>query len=244
MTQATKTQSTADSSSVAPAADNAPAEVEINSKDFSGTAWFYELSSNIFSAGQIAASKSAQIQWMQPGDRVLYLGVGAGEDAILAARKGVELTCIDLSSSMIKRLQRKLDKENLQATLICGDAFEHKLTGHYDVVATNFFLNCFVEEQMLEMMRHAVSLIRPLGKYMIADVATPQGNLVARAFNHLYLRSAMASFWIMGLVPWHPNYDYSEYFPQFQLQLESTEGFRFFKFGPIVFQNTVATKQT
>lgn len=214
----------------------------VDSRDFSKVAWFYEISCRICSTGQVPASKASQIKQMRPGDKVLYLGVGAGEDCLLAARAGVELTCIDLSPAMIDRTRRKLERENLAATLICGDALQHQMPGHYDCVVTNYFLNCFVESQMIVMLEHAITLIRPGGKYLLADVALPGGNLFSRLFNVTYRKTAMLVYWMIGLVPLHRDHDYAACFPQLGIELESTEHFRFCRVGPILFNNIISRK--
>ena len=179
---------------------------------------------------------------MGPGDRVLYLGVGAGEDALQAARTGAQVTCIDISPEMLDRLQFKLNKEGLSVELICQSAFEHKKIGHYDICATNYFLNVFRKDDMIQMLNHAATLIRPGGKFLIADVAVPQGNPFSKAFAFLYLKTAMASFWLLGLVPWHENYDYPSYFRDAGVELEHVEHFRLANFGPIVYQSIVGRK--
>ena len=211
-------------------------------RNYDRAAWFYESSADIFSFGQIKACKASQLKHVKPGDNMLYLGVGAGEDALNAARNGINVTCIDISQGMLNRFQRKLDKENLSAELICQNAFEHKRFGHYDAVATNFFLNVFRRDDMVKMMKHAASLVRPQGKFMIADVADPQGNPLSKLVNLLYLKTAMASFCLLGMVPWHENYRYAEFFSEAGLEFEAVDRFYLAKIGPVVYQNIVARK--
>jgi ubiquinone/menaquinone biosynthesis C-methylase UbiE len=213
-----------------------------NVRNYDAVAWFYEQSSRLYSTNQIRKSKAAQIQYIRPGDRVLYLGVGAGEDALMAAARGARVTCIDLSRKMLDRLDRRLRQRGLAAELLCQDARQHERVGEYDVVATNYFLNCFRAESMKSMLRLAASFCRPGGCFMIADVALPQGTWIERAFNVAYLKSAMALFWSLGLVPWHANYDYARELPEAGIQLRRVQYFRFLKRGPVLFQNIVGQK--
>ena len=212
-------------------------------RNYNKAAWFYEEASNLYSTGRIRKAKAAQIPMMQPGQKVLYLGVGTGEDAVLAAKRGAEVTCVDLSSSMIKRVERKLADAAVSAECIIGDATKHQRWDYYDVVATNFFLNCFREPMMRVMLEHATKLIRPGGKLMIADVALAQGNLLSRAFNVAYLKMGMLSFWALGLVPLHRNYDYESYFQDLGITKSKQDFFRFAKVGPVLFQNIVGEKK-
>ena len=211
-------------------------------KNYDRAAKFYEKAAKIYSTNQIRKSKRFQLGYIEPGDKVLYLGAGTGEDAIMAARHGAEVTCIDISQSMLDSVQRKLDAESLSAELICQNAFDHERIGYYDVVASNYFLNVFRRKGMVEMLNFTATLVRPGGKYLIADVARSQGNLLARAFNIFYLKLAMIVFWTMGLVSIHENYDYCKFFPDAGLETEHVEFFRFAKRGPVLFQTIVAKR--
>jgi ubiquinone/menaquinone biosynthesis C-methylase UbiE len=214
------------------------------SRNYDRAAWFYETSSNLYSTGQIKVAKLSQLRFMQSGQSMLYLGVGAGEDALEAARLGLRVTCIDISQGMLSRLQKKLDRENLSAELICSNAFDHCRFDQYDAVATNFFLNCFKLPMMREMMKHAITLARPGGRFFVADVSPPQGSLPARVFNVAYSKWAMAAFWAMRLVPWHENYDYAAELQRQGLQVDEVSNFRLAKVGPIMFQSVAATRPT
>ena len=92
------------------------------------------------------------------------------------------------------------------------------------------------------MLEHTASFVRPGGKYLIADVALPEGSWISRLFNVFYLKLAMAVCWAMGLVPWHENYDYPKFFAGAGLEFTDAEHFRFAKKGPVLFQSIVATK--
>ena len=221
---------------------NKQARDQVLGRNYDRAAWFYEKSAKIYSTNQIRASKRYQMQHLKPGEKILYLGAGAGEDAVMAARHGAEVTCIDISQGMLDQVQRKLDKEGLSAELICQNAFDHDRIGYYDVVAANFFLNVFRRKDMAKMLDYSATLVRDGGKYLIADVATAQGNVLAKAFNVSYLKMAMGSFWLMGLVPWHENYDYPAFFADAGLDHQHSEYFRFAKQGPVLFQSIVATR--
>ena len=45
--------------------------------------------------------------WVQPGDRVLELGCGTGEDALWLARRGAQVTATDASPAMLEIAARK-----------------------------------------------------------------------------------------------------------------------------------------
>ena len=101
---------------------------------YASLAFIYDELASLYSFGRIAQSKRAQLGEIEPGARVLYAGVGRGEDAILAARFGAQVTAIDLAPTMLRRLEKKLAQEGLQAELIEGDVAEHEVEEAYDVV--------------------------------------------------------------------------------------------------------------
>ena len=63
-------------------------------------AFIYDELASFYSLGRIAQSKRAQLSAIEPGARVLYAGVGRGEDAILAARFGAQVT-FDISTEQL-----------------------------------------------------------------------------------------------------------------------------------------------
>ena len=218
------------------------ARIKDISRNYDRAAWFYEKSAKFYSTNQIRASKRYQLNFISPGMKVLYLGAGAGEDAAMAVAAGAKVTCIDISQGMLEQVRRRLTREGHSAELLCVDAFEYQPASPFDVVAANYFLNVFRFETMKRMLLHSAKFVSPGGKYLIADVALPQGNLLAKSFNLAYLKMAMASFWFLGLVPWHENYDYPALFPQAGLKLDQIEYFRFARCGPVLFQSIVATR--
>lgn len=211
-------------------------------RNYDRAAWFYEKSAKFYSTNQIRASKRYQLNYIDSGDKVLYLGAGTGEDAVMAARKGARVTCIDISQGMLQRVQQRLASEGLTAELICQNAFDHQQIGYYDAVAANYFLNVFRHDEMVRMLTYTTKFVRPGGRYMIADVARSQGNLLAQVFNICYLKLGMVSFWALGLVPLHLNYDYCSLFADAGLELDEVEYFRFAKKGPVLFQSIIASR--
>jgi demethylmenaquinone methyltransferase/2-methoxy-6-polyprenyl-1,4-benzoquinol methylase len=210
-------------------------------RSYTAVAAIYETLAACYSGGQIAAAKRAQLAEMQSGDRVLYVGVGAGEDAVEAARLGVRLTCLDLSSAMLTHLEARLGPD-AQAEIICGNAFDHTRPGYYDVVTANFFLNAFSEPAMREMLAHLAGLLRPGGKLLIADLALPQGNVVARMAQRAYSRFANVAFRAFGLVPLHPIYDYRSLFAACHLDCVRSASFRLCGFGPVAYETLTAVR--
>jgi demethylmenaquinone methyltransferase/2-methoxy-6-polyprenyl-1,4-benzoquinol methylase len=202
----------------------------------------YEALANVHSAGQIRAAKASQLEFMAAQDRVLYVGVGAGEDAVGAAQLGADVTCIDTSAAMLRRTEAKLQAVGAEAECIHGDVREHQRRDHYDMVVANFFLNCFREEEMLVFLEHLTSLLRVGGRLAIADVAVPHGNVLSRWIHRIHNGIGITFFWILGLVPLHGIYDYQRYFADLGLETTQVQSFRLLKCGPVSYESIIAKK--
>ena len=106
----------------------------------------------------------------------------------------------------------------------------------------NFFLNQFVEPEMVAALRHAAGLVRPGGLLMIADVAPPLGGPLHRLASQGYLVWGLLAAWAGGLATLHRNYDYRNFLEGTNLTVASVEWFRLFGRGPIAYQNLTLLK--
>ena len=98
-------------------------------RSYETVAWCYDALARIYSLGAIARAKAWPVARLRPGDRVLYAGIGSGEEAVLAARLGARVTGIDLSRSMLRAAHRRFAAAGLAAELVQGDFFDHRLGG-------------------------------------------------------------------------------------------------------------------
>ena len=169
--------------------------------NYDAIAWIYDALGVIYSGGQIHAARNSQLNEMQPGDRVLYVGVGPGEDAVLAAHHVAQVTCLDLLVPMLSLTAARMQRHGVSAELLHGNVLEHNRHGYYDVVVANFFLNIFSQEQMQNMLAYLVTLVRPDGKLLISDFATPQGNPLARLLQAAYWGVTNLFYFLLGLWP-------------------------------------------
>jgi ubiquinone/menaquinone biosynthesis C-methylase UbiE len=169
---------------------------------------------------------------MRREDAVLYVGVGPGEDAVLAAEHAAEVTCIDVAPGMLQQVESRFQSAGLKVTLICDDVLNHNRIGHYDVVVVNFFLNVFAEPSMKAMLAHLATLVKPGGRLLISDFAAPRGNWLQRRIQAWYWGVTNLFYFVLRLCAWHPVYDYPRYFAEAGLKLAEVERFPLGRFGP------------
>lgn len=215
---------------------------ETGSRSYEWISSQYDWTIALCTGGQNLRTRLAQLDDLAPGDRVLYVGVGSGEDALEAARRGIRVTCLDLSSSMIEKARQRFQRAGLTADFVCADLMRYAPEQPFDAVACNFFLNIFSRPVMKEALTRAASLVRPGGKLLIADFAPAQGNPFLYAAHRIYYRVANVAYWMMGLCALHSIYIYADEYPRLGLTLKKTDRFRVFGRGPWFFQTTTAVK--
>lgn len=57
-----------------------------------------------------------------PGTKLLDIGCGAGQLTIPAARKGINVTALDLAQNLVEQANARLQQENLKGVVVQGDA--------------------------------------------------------------------------------------------------------------------------
>jgi demethylphylloquinol methyltransferase len=207
----------------------------VSIESYNALAWIYEWLGQLYSGGRIYAAKASQMCQIRPGDSVLYAGVGPGEDAVLAGELGASVTCIDVAPKMLAKVQSRFEDAGCRARYLCGDVLAHHLTGHYDVVVANFFLNVFAEARMQTILNHLATLVKPGGKLLIADFSAPRGGRLARWAQAVYWGVTNAFYYVMGLCAWHSIYDYPKFFQAAGLDPEATELFPLGRSGLVGF---------
>lgn len=80
---------------------------------------------------------------------ILELGCGEGGTSLELAKKGFEVTCIDISKSAIEKVKQEAEKNNLKMNAICADLEEYKIQDNYDVIFANGFFHFLTEEKAL-----------------------------------------------------------------------------------------------
>lgn len=188
----------------------------------------------------IVRSKMIELKEMSPGNTVLFAGSGPGEDALAAANKGAQVTCIDVSKRMLSICTAKFNEQGLEGRFINGNVLTH--TGKYDAVIANYFLNVFNRKTAQTVLTHLSSLLAPKGILMIADVSPLKGNPLYRAFTYFSYLSVAGPVAAVGLTALHVPYEYSHFFDNAGLKLKWEETFRQLKIGPPLYKTWAAIK--
>jgi len=108
---------------------------------------------------------------LQPGERVLLVGVGTGADLLLLPA-GVTATGIDLSADMLAKARQKLPLPGRDVTLIQGDAQQLLVDeASFDAVVFNLILSVIPDGAA--SLRENLRALKPGGRAVVFDKFLP-----------------------------------------------------------------------
>ena len=166
-------------------------------------AFLYDEVCAVYSLGAIARSKRHHLGFLRVGSRVLYVGVGRGADALAAARAGAQVTAVDLSEPMLRRLRAAAIREGLCLELVEDDVSQLPCPGDYDVVVANYFLNMFSESDAQSMLGALLVQVRPGGRLCLADFAPAAGLGLSGVATTAYYRLVKGVGWLLWICALH-----------------------------------------
>jgi len=106
----------------------------------------------------------------RPGERVLELNCGTGEDAVHLARRGVRVLATDVSPAMLAMARAKVDRAGLARIVdidrLAIEDLAHYRAGPFDGVLSNFGgLNCV--DDLPGVARGLAAMLRPGAKALL-----------------------------------------------------------------------------
>jgi demethylmenaquinone methyltransferase/2-methoxy-6-polyprenyl-1,4-benzoquinol methylase len=112
------------------------------------------------------------------GDRVLDVGCGTGALAVRLARKGADVTGIDIAPSMLEQAFSRLCVEGLEDTVRLLDAGVVDLDilfrdGSFDVVVSTLLLSELSDDEIEYSLAESRRVLRPGGALFVADEILP-----------------------------------------------------------------------
>ena len=100
-------------------------------------------------------------------ERSLEFAIGTGRVGIALAARGVPVTGIELSTSMVAQLRRKVDEATLP--VVVGDMATTTVAGEFSLVylVWNTIANLRTQHEQVECFRNAARHLRPGGRFVI-----------------------------------------------------------------------------
>ena len=114
-----------------------------------------------------AAEHVVELAGLHPGERVLDLGCGTGNAALLAARAGAAVTGIDPASRLLEIARERLADDGLDGSFVVGDAQALPFRdGEFDAVLSVFGVIFAADAE--RALSEAIRVLKPEGRMLIS----------------------------------------------------------------------------
>ncbi len=154
--------------------------------------------------------------------KLLDLGCGTGLelDEIFKVNPTVQVTGIDLTESMLKKLSQKHTARKKQLNLIVADYFEYDFGENvYDIALSMQTLHHFPREEKIVLYKKIYATLKPDGFYIESDYMAPD-----QAFEDLHLAENKRIRAEQGITQGYFHYDIP-YTVEHQIDMLKNAGF-------------------
>lgn len=136
----------------------------------------------ILAGGKLQRCRTAFLDEIPDAQNILLLGEGHGRCLVECRRRfaNAHITCVDASEPMLVQARRQLIRHDFggdRVEFIQADALSWTPSGQsYDLIVTNFFLDCFRADQLEQLISRLTATTTPDANWLIADFqAAPAG---------------------------------------------------------------------
>jgi SAM-dependent methyltransferase len=129
--------------------------------------------------------------------RVLDIGCGTGEHALMASELGLQATGIDSSPKAIQRAERKANERNLAPRFVVGNALElESRHEHYDTVLDCGLFHVLDDHDRASFVSNLEQTVVPGGRYFMLCFSDQQpGDWGPRRVRKAEIESSFADGW-------------------------------------------------
>lgn len=163
----------------------------MTSPDFDGLARIYRVLEFAAFGRDLERARFCFLDRLAARNRILVCGEGDGRALarLAAIAPHAEIHCIDVSANMIARASARLRSADRSRVIFHHiDALTSPLpTGPFDAVTTMFFLDCFTEDQLRELVPRIAATLSPAAQWLWADFRMPE-----RSWSRLRARATIA----------------------------------------------------
>jgi ubiquinone/menaquinone biosynthesis C-methylase UbiE len=141
---------------------------------FDRLAPFYQTMEWVAAGGKLQRCRTAFLDEIPVPRRILLAGEGHGRSLPLFVEKFPEakIVVVDFSAKMLEIAKSKVDSERV--TFLHADLLEWEgPQGKFDLIVTNFFLDCFIEEDLASVVSKLGKLAAPRADWLLADFDIP-----------------------------------------------------------------------
>ena len=144
--------------------------------------WYHFLETISF-GNQLQQCRISQIAELKEVKNVLILGDGNGRflESLLKSNCNAKIESLDISRNMIGLANARITPlpNNSQVVFIHTDVFDWDFPKcKYDLVVTNFFLDCFTYSELTNLLDKISLSLKPGGKLIYGDFNVPNSLLI------------------------------------------------------------------
>ncbi|MEJ2737447.1 MAG: class I SAM-dependent methyltransferase [Anaerolineae bacterium] len=150
----------------------------------------YERGMRVLTLGRIERVRAAIAGRLRPGSRVLDLGCGTGALAVQLARKGCQVTGVDISLAMLAQAAQRVRQAGLEEQITLRQLGAVNLDtafddGSFDVVVSTLVFSELSDDEIAYTLAECWRVLRSRGKLLIADEVLP-GSVLGRIATFLF----------------------------------------------------------
>ncbi len=157
---------------------------KIMARNFDLLAPFYRLMEAVLAGSLAQKARLAWIDSIPDEGKILILGEGPGRflEVLVHRFPQREITCIDLSPSMLGIAARSLPSQHRVEFQVADIATWTPPPNTYSVLVSHFFWDCFPPESLTQLIPRFADSLKSGGIWLITDFSIPsQGSLRWRA---------------------------------------------------------------
>jgi SAM-dependent methyltransferase len=164
----------------------------------------YRWMERVLAGDKLQKCRTAHLQSIDAPQRALLVGEGNGRflRAFVERFPSTEITCIDASGRMLDVAKAGLNSA-ARVAYLPSDIFETPLQqNHFDLIVTNFFLDCFPPDQLAPVVTKLAAAASSEATWLLADFCEAPGGL-KKARSKLILSSMYLFFRFATKLPAH-----------------------------------------
>lgn len=181
---------------------------------FDRVAPHYRWMERLLAGEKLQQCRTAFLRECERAQTVLLVGEGHGRalEVFLRAMPGARFTYVDQSGGMLRQTRERLKRSGLPESsvqFIQNDIMEFRPEKRYDLLVTNFFLDCFPAATLAKLIPRLAKMLEADALWSLSDFQVPSsffGGIRARAILFLAYRFFRAATGIPAgkLVPPQP----------------------------------------
>ncbi len=183
----------------------------MNKPSFDGLAPWYFLLEKLSFGNQLQKCRLSQLEELKDASSILILGDGNGRflESLLRSKINAEIESLDISRKMIGLANARITSlpNSSQVFFIHIDVFDWDFPKcKYDLVVTNFFLDCFTYSELTDLIEKISLSLKPEGKLIYGDFNVPN-SLLKKTLASLILFGMYLFFRIFTRISAHSLHD-------------------------------------